>query len=345
MQGIAMLDVPILSRVRDDSARLVAEIDYSSAPMVRSALAGLGRTEDIRFSPDNRLAALAGYGHNSCMILTVQVTWNGAEPSIHLHDFFEIKSPAITDPHGFDFIGNGRLLVANRNGALTVFRLPPPPYDGKTFTLEPEQTIRRTGFSKPLRTPGSVAVVKRSDTMFDIFACNTFHHQVTAHRLRLGWLRRLVTGHVAAEAGLDVPDGVAVSPDKRFMAISNHNNHCVSIFDLNGRLGPDAPIAGTLTGINYPHGLRFSPDGSKLYVADAGAPSVHRFDADNGNWARNSGPAKTVQVLSEQVFQAGRKNPQEGGPKGLDLDRTGRIMALTCEEQPLAFFNVEKLFG
>jgi sugar lactone lactonase YvrE len=100
-----------------------------------------------------------------------------------------------------------------------------------------------------------------------------------------------------------------------------------------------------LNGISYPHGLRFSPDGKALYVADAGAPLVHKFDAPDGNWAIDATPSNSVPVLSEQVFLAGRHNEQEGGPKGLDLDSSGTIMAITCEEQPLAFFSVERLFG
>lgn len=340
-----MLDVPDAARVHDDSARRGAGIDYLPSAAVRDALAALGRTEDIRFSPDNSLAALAGYGRNTCLVVTMRIAQGNGGPSIFLDDFVEIHSPAIADPHGFDFIGNDRLVVANRTGAITIFRLPLLPYNGRAVTLTPERSISRIGLFHRLRTPGSVAVVPHAENAFDILVCNTFAKRVSSHRVKPGGQTVFTHGRVIAESGLDVPDGIAVSPDKRFMAISNHNNHCVSIFDLKGPKGPDATIAGTLTGPSYPHGLRFSPDGKSLYVADAGQPFIHKFDAPDGNWAVNLVPAKSVRVLSEQVFLAGRHNPQEGGPKGLDLDRTGAIVAITCEEQPLAFFDVTTLFG
>lgn len=340
-----MLDVPDALRVDDDRARFAAGIDYLPSLAVRDALSALGRTEDIRFSPDNSLAALAGYGRNTCLVLTMKIGRSEGGPAIVLEDFIEIHSPAIVDPHGFDFIGNDRLVIANRTGAVTVFNLPHGPFRGQTVTLKPERSISRIGLFHKLRTPGSVAVVPRSEKAFDILVCNTFAKRVSTHRIKPGGLPLFTNGRVVAENGLDVPDGIAVSPDKRFMAVSNHNNHCVSIFDLTAPTGPSAKITGTLTGPTYPHGLRFSPDGRSLYVADAGAPLVHKFDAPEGNWSIDAMPSKSVRVLSEQVFLAGRHNEQEGGPKGLDLDSGGSIMAITCEEQPLAFFSVERLFG
>lgn len=331
--------------INADRQRAAAEIEFMPTPAVRDALAKLGRTEDIRFSPDNLLAALAGYGRNTCLLLSVKIGRSAGDAQIILDDYYEIHSPSINDPHGFDFLGDNRLLVANRSGTMTIFRLPPPPYRGQAFILEPERSINRTGLFHRLRTPGSVATVERAKNVYDVYACNTFHNRVSSHRIRTGGIDPIPRGRIVASGGLDIPDGVAVSPDKRYLAISNHNFHCVSIFDLNEKQGPDAKIVGTLSGPSYPHGLRFSPDGKSLYAADAGEPVVHRFDAPSGNWAINVLPSKSVSVLPRQVFLAGRHNEQEGGPKGLDFDSSGSIMAITCEEQPLAFFSVEKLFG
>jgi len=50
-------------------------------------------------------------------------------------------------------------------------------------------------------------------------------------------------------------------------------------------------------------------------------------------------------VLDDDTFNRGRANPQEGGPKGLDLDRSGKVMAVTCEEQALAFFSLADVTG
>lgn len=43
--------------------------------------------------------------------------------------------------------------------------------------------------------------------------------------------------------------------------------------------------------------------------------------------------------MDDETFQKGRYNPQEGGPKGLDLHRQSGVLVTTCEHQTLAFFD------
>ena len=49
----------------------------------------------------------------------------------------------------------------------------------------------------------------------------------------------------------------------------------------------------------------------------------------------------TVRIMDEAVFQ--RENLEEGGPKGLDIDASSKILAVTWACQPLAFFDVAVL--
>ncbi|WP_246676811.1 hypothetical protein [Mesorhizobium sp. B2-4-15] len=49
-------------------------------------------------------------------------------------------------------------------------------------------------------------------------------------------------------------------------------------------------------------------------------------------------------MLDEETFLRGRANPEEGGPKGLDIDRSNSVMAITREERTLAFFSVLSIF-
>jgi len=44
-----------------------------------------------------------------------------------------------------------------------------------------------------------------------------------------------------------------------------------------------------------------------------------------------------------QMFERGRRNPEEGGPKGLDIDARSNVLVVTSECQPLAFFDVPAL--
>jgi DNA-binding beta-propeller fold protein YncE len=325
-------------------ARHAAAVEIVMPPAVSDALAGLGRTEDIRFSPDNTLLALAGYHADSCLVLSMRIERTNGAVRVHLDDALTLRSPALNEPHGFDFIGNDRVVVASRKAKIAIFRLPPRPFGGSVVQLDPETEITRTGLTRRLHSPGSIAVVPRGRAV-DVYACNNYYRRITVHRILPGGVNLIPRGRIVASQGLDIPDGIAVSPDKRFLAVSNHLNHCVSVFDLAAATGPQAPIIGTLTGIDYPHGLRFSPDGRHLYVADAGQPVICRFDAPDQNWARNAAPSKAVDILSQQEFLAGRSNPMEGGPKGLELDATGRLIAVTNEVRPLAIYDLAALFA
>ena len=96
------------------------------------------------------------------------------------------------------------------------------------------------------------------------------------------------------------------------------------------------------------HGSK-GPNGSSpvtihLYVTDAGRPFLFKYRQPADGWRGTLPPAAVARVLSEEVFLRGRLNPQEGGAKGLDLTRDGSLLAVTCEEQPLAVFDVAALF-
>jgi hypothetical protein len=90
----------------------------------------------------------------------------------------------------------------------------------------------------------------------------------------------------------------------------------------------------------YPHGLRFSSDGRAIFVADAGAPYVHVYATDDQGWRGVHHPVATVRIMDESLFLRGRHGPEEGGPKGIDIDAGLNVLVATSEYQPLAFFDV-----
>ena len=49
--------------------------------------------------------------------------------------------------------------------------------------------------------------------------------------------------------------------------------------------------------------------------------------------------------MEDETFHAGRSNPQEGGPKGLEIIDASGVVVLTSEAQPLAFFDLADLIG
>ncbi|MEJ6783100.1 YncE family protein [Aminobacter sp. Piv2-1] len=175
----------------------------------------------------------------------------------------------------------------------------------------------------------------------NILVCNNYRHRITRHVV--GLARTSVRNKILLDRGLDIPDGIALSPDKAWTAVSNHNTHTVLIFDNRSALGRYATAVGTLHGVSYPHGLRFSPDGRRLFVADAGSPHVLVYHAKDGNWSGERNSSLSLVAMSQETFLKGRNNPQEGGPKGLDIDASGRLLVVTCEEQAIACFDITRL--
>ncbi|CAN7618519.1 YncE family protein [Mesorhizobium sp. LjNodule214] len=302
-------------------------------------LSAIGRTEDVRFSPDNRLLAIAGFGRKRCLILGIEVEPASDGPEVTIHDHMELTSDCIGEVHGLDFIDDRTLAVANRDGLVGIFSLPAGEPAGRSLEISPRRQIK-SGLLCKLRTPGSIAVIRESRNRTSLLVCNNYTHRVTRHvvdRL-LGY--RALRNQVLLKRGLDIPDGIALSHDGQWVAISSHGTKDVKIYSLSGPLGPDTEPAGILDNANYPHGLRFTADDRHILVADAGSPRLHVYDSEGG-WT----PSRSLVVLDDETFLRGRISDEEGGPKGLDIDRSNNVVALTCEEQALAFYSLASIIG
>jgi hypothetical protein len=105
---------------------------------------------------------------------------------------------------------------------------------------------------------------------------------------------------------------------------------------LNELSRPD----GILRRIIYPHGLRFTSDGHFIVVADGGSPFVNIYETRSSDWRGVRNPLLSFRVLDNEDYLHGRHNPEEGGPKGIDLHHAHNILVTTCERQPLAFFDL-----
>lgn len=316
----------------------VAEIDYDAPPHVREAIADIGRTEDIRFSPGNRRLAVAAFNLNRVVVFDVDVSKSGTQARIALTGVVEISSKDLNRPHGVDFIDDDTLIVANRTGDANIFAVPASDERRGTHDLSPLHVMRVRDYHL-LASPGSVGVLAGDRDRCDILICNNSGNTVTRHGLdrRAGYA--IDQGRVLVQKWLDIPDGVSVSRDRGWMAVSNHNTHNVLMYESPGTVSADADPDGILRGVHCPHGLRFSADGTRIFVADAGAPYIHVYASPDGDWRGVRSPATSFRVMDEAQFRRGRHNRQEGGPKGLDMDDGMTVVVVTSECQPLAFFD------
>ena len=320
-----------------------AVISYDVPQAVRATLARSERTEDIRFSPDNRRLALADFDRNLIAIIGVDITIGGLRPQVAVTDISEFSSAHLNGPHGVDFLDDETIIVVNRYADVAVFRLPKDnaAFDrGELTPIDPEPD---RGFDL-LAAPSAVAITSDAKGNIEVLICNNVSHTVTKHTLQADPLA-VTVNDVVLRRRLDLPDGVAVSADNQWIAISNHDAHTVMLYERSRSLDASSDPDGILRGTFFPHGLRFSNDGRHLLVADAGAPHVHVYARDGKTWRGVRYPATFIRDMDDPVFALGLEHGgrENAGPKGIDIDRHGHVLATTSKFQPLAFFDVSSI--
>ena len=311
-------------------------IEYRATDHARAIIGGLGRTEDVRFSPSNRRLAIAAFNGGRIAVLDVEVGKAGGSPDVLLAGGLEISSPVLNYPHGVDFVDDETLAVANRGGGVAIFKLPIG--HAGHCELSPIQVLA-PGKGSIVFTPGSVSVVQGEGGRCELLICNNYADTISRHVLDRNGDCSILESEVLLKKWLNLPDGVCASRDGRWIAVSNHNSNGVLLYDRSQALNEDSSPVGVLRGVAYPHGLRFSADNQHLFVADAGAPFLHVYACGTEGWHGTRMPAMSIRVMDEQAFRSGRKNPQEGGPKGIDFDRSMTVLAITCEFQALQFLD------
>lgn len=327
---------------------MLPQVPVKIAPAAQRALKAIGRTEDIRFSPDNRTLALAGFYKKCCLLVRVDVC-PSRRPRIAISDCLEVVSTGISLVHGLDFLDDDTLVFANRDGFVSVLELPRPPWSGRTCEIAPRLQFS-AGTGAVVHSPGSVAVIKDAIGHPVFLTCENFAHHVSRHEIHPHEGYAVKASRVLLNRGLAIPDGISVSHDGQWLAVSSHNTNDVKLYKAPLRDGVDTEPSGVLSDAGYPHGLRFTSGDERIIVADAGERVVHIYERGE-SWQGGRAPARSVPIISEDAFQRGRFDPklginlQEGGPKGIDIDKTGSILAATCEEQPLAFFALSQVLG
>lgn len=268
-----------------------SRLEYEAAPQVRQVLANFGRTEDICFSPGDRRLALAGYVTNRILVLSVRVVPAGDTYKVLIEDYQMLSSESMRNPHGVSFINEDTVIVANRGGGVSIFRLPPANTGEREFDLVPVRRIRRN-LLRMRFTPGSVDLYNDNAGTYKALVCNNYAHVVTSYSLEPGEHFRVGYEGVLLERGLEIPDGISVSGDHRWIAISNHADGTVRIYENVPELNRRSDTTGILRGMGCPHGIRFTADDRYLIVADAATPWVHIFESGDGDWG-----APEIQLL------------------------------------------------
>ena len=301
----------------------------------------LGRTEDVTFTGDGRWLLAAGYAYEAIWAFEVLST----RGPLLLGPPRRLTSPLLAGPHGVAAIGRVRrgslLVVANRARTLSFHVLTD---DGRLIDIDVDMPCHN--LPSEAKAPSVLCVAPRRGDTIDLYSCSNDVPILRCTTLRLGSSTTddeplEITDDRAIELPLvAVPDGLAVSSDGRWLALSNHRYHRVNLYDLDQPIVADRTPDGIVRGIAFPHGVRFAPgSAATLLVADAGAPYVHVVDGRDG-WHGLHRIARSLRIMDQETFEAGHHNPQEGGPKGLDVTADGSTFVITSHTQPIAAFAV-----
>lgn len=318
-----------------------ASVPYTATPEVESVIASMGRTEDMAFSPDYKWLVITGFKKNKLYFFSTNITQSNNRRSIDLQKFSIVRSKDIIEPHGIAFLDNEHILIANRAGVINIFKIPSALGNNAEMDLRPVARIK-SDFRCRVKSPGSVAVVKTDFGNYRVLVANNYIHTITSHKVDLVHGIKVRNEGVLIRKELDIPDGLCVSRDRKWVAVSNHSTGTVLIYKLNLDLNRRTPPYGVLEGIVCPHAIRFSKDGNFLFVVDSASAYFHIYKATNGDWSATRKPYKTVRILTDDMFIDGRYNAQEGGIKGLDINFRDNILVVTSEHLPLAFYDVDE---
>src|SRR6185312_8172656 len=217
------------------------QLKYSVPQCVFDTIVSLGRTEDIKFSPGNRRLAIAGFHKNKIAVFELSLV-SSSQKEITVTDTTEFSSTALNSPHGLDFIDERTIIVANRDGDVCIFRLPPSD-SWRSCELDPIGIIPA---GEILDSPGSVSVVQKDRNLYEALICNNYRNDVSRHVFDLEHGFVLRTNEVLLRTGLALPDGVCISNDRQWIAVSNHDTQCVSIYSNTCSLNERSEPVGTL---------------------------------------------------------------------------------------------------
>jgi WD40 repeat protein len=322
------------------------QINYRASQRATDVIASIGRTEDLKFSPSNKLLAIAGYAKNKIAVFDVKVDKLPHGTDIALTDAFELYCEQFKEPHGLDFLDEKTIIVTNRSGDAIFLKLPSGEKARNSFELAPLEVIR-SGDGTLLQGPGSASIFRIDQNLCEALICNNYGDNVTRHLVDLSAGCSVNGNEVLLRKWLATPDGVCVSRDRHWIAISNQKMRGVFLYEytssLNALSEPDGILRGKLRYVFSPHGVRFTSDSRFVIVSDGGAPYVHIYATNSSSWRGVHNPIGSLKVMNDENFLRARSNPHEGGPKGIDVDDAMNVLAVTCESQPLVFFDLKAI--
>jgi DNA-binding beta-propeller fold protein YncE len=286
------------------------------------------RFEGIAFAPDGSSLAVATSEANALLL------YRHADGRVAEEPFATIAGgrASLHYPHDVAFSAAGDLMaVAQRRGAIAIYEK-----GAEGFKADAAFVIR--GPRTRLNFSDGVAFVPPDDTQ--LAACNLESHSISFYRMtsRSPLAFELSPSFELKGDAIYEPDGLAFSGDGRWLAVANHGNHTVAIFERP---------SGAVTvlrhrSFRFPHSVAFMPGTNHLLVTNAGANYFSVFRHDGRSWSRS--PVARRIVGPDRTFrEVNARCKTEGGPKGIAAH--DNHVAICSPEQGIVMYTLQEVLG
>jgi DNA-binding beta-propeller fold protein YncE len=320
------------------------EIDASGEPVQNLAPPSkLHRFEGIAFSSSGNTLAVATSDTN-----TVFLFRRNANDLFEDAPYWCIDGPRsrLKYPHdvSFSLSGDTELLaVAQRGGAIAIYE-----NNRTNENYGPDPVFEICGPQTKLNFSDGVAFVPPNNDC--LAACNLENGSISFYR-------RISPSPIAFElepvlelrhSSLSKPDGLAFSRCGNWLAIANHGNHSISVFQRRNRspsggkpeYGPDAITVIADPGLRHPHSVAFTPETNHLVVTNAGANYFSVYEPQSRNFGVRWSQLPVIRetVGPDRTFkEVNARNKMEGGPKGVAIHKNS--LAVCSPEHGIKIYS------
>ena len=310
---------------KSSAGNFAIEIEASDSSVQHLAPDSSQRYEGIAFSSSGNIIAAASSITNSVFLYR-------RKPDGRFEDapYCTIKGPGskLIYPHDVAFAPAGKtemLAVAQRGGSIAFFEKNPATDDYRTnpvFEIAGAQT--RLNFSD------AVAFVPPDNHYLAVG--NLMAQSISFYRKNPGASIGFGLKPVfeLKHESLSNPDGLAFSQCGKWLAVANHGNDAVSIFQRRrgifsmGRMeyGPQPVTFIKDPAMRYPHSVAFTPKTNHLVVTNAGANHFSVYQPKRRHFKMHWSATPVLQKIvgPDSVFkEVNAHNEMEGGAKGVAI--------------------------
>lgn len=302
----------------------------------------LQRLEGIAFSTSGNIIGVATSDTNTIFLFR-------RKPDGLFEDtpYWTINGPEsrLNYPHDLSFSLSGDtelLAVAQRAGSISIYEKNKA---NDNYSTDPVFEI--CGPETRLNYTDGVAFVPPNNDY--LAACNLNTSRISFYRRTPGSSIGFKLEPVfELKHGVFMPDGLAFSQSGEWLAVANHGNHTVSIYQrrkliLSRRKLKYGPRPVTIIkdpGFRYPHSVAFTPKTNHLVVTNAGANyfSVYEPKRRYSKMRWSQSPVLQKIVGPDNIFQeVNARNKMEGGPKGIAIHKNS--LAVCSPEHGIKIYS------